>query len=49
MNSKIGPSNQAINKLGNSKNKVDKLNVNKLVPIPVDLIKLNDFVKKCCC
>ena len=27
------------------KSKVDKLNVNKLVPVPVDLSKLSDAVK----
>ena len=27
------------------KSKVDKLNVKKLVPVPVDLSKLNDVVK----
>ena len=27
------------------KNKVDKLNVDKLLPVPVDLSKLGDLVK----
>ena len=31
--------------LNNLKNKVDKLNVEKLVPVPVDLSKLSDVVK----
>ena len=31
--------------LNNLKSKVDKLNVDKLVPIPVDLSKLSDVVK----
>ena len=31
--------------LSNVKNKVDKLDVNKLVPVPVDLSKLTDVVK----
>ena len=31
--------------LSNSKSKVDKLDVETLVPIPVDLCKLNDAVK----
>ena len=31
--------------LSNSKNKVDKIDVNKLVPVPVDLSKLSDTVK----
>ena len=34
--------------LSNLKSKVDKLNVDKLVPIPVDLSKLIDVVKWCC-
>ena len=29
----------------NLKSKVDKLHVNKLVPVPVDLCKLSDVVK----
>ena len=29
----------------NLKSKVDKLDVNKLVPVPVDLCKLSDVVK----
>ena len=31
--------------LSNSKSKVDKLDVDKLVPVPVDLSKLSDVVK----
>ena len=31
--------------LNNLKSKVDKLNVGKLVPVPVDLSKLRDVVK----
>ena len=31
--------------LGKLKNKVDRLDVNKLVPVPVDLSKLSDVVK----
>ena len=31
--------------LGNLKNKIDNLDINKLVPVPVDLSKLNDVVK----
>ena len=31
--------------LGNLKRKVDKLYVDKLVPVPVDLSKLSDVVK----
>ena len=31
--------------LNNLKNKVDKLDVDTLVPVPVDLSKLNDVVK----
>ena len=31
--------------LSNLKNDVDKLNVDKLVPVPVDLSKLSDVVK----
>ena len=46
MNWKNGPSN-----LSNFKSKVDKLDVDRLLPVPVDLIKLshvmkNDVVKK---
>ena len=37
---KNAPSN-----LGNLKSKVDKLDVDKLVPVPVDLSKLSDVVK----
>ena len=32
--------------LSNLKSKVDKLDVDKLVPVPVDLSKLSDAVKK---
>ena len=31
--------------LSNLKNKIDKLDVNKLVPVPLDLRKLTDVVK----
>ena len=31
--------------LNNLKNKVDKLDVDKLAPVPVDLSKLSDVVK----
>ena len=31
--------------LSNLKSKIDKLNVDKLVPVPVDLSKLSDVVK----
>ena len=34
--------------LANLKTEVDKLYIDKLLPIPVDLSKLNDFVKKRC-
>ena len=33
--------------LSNLKSKVDKLDVDYLVPIPADLSKLSDVVKKC--
>ena len=32
--------------ISNLKSKVDKLDVDKFVPVPVDLNKLNDVVKK---
>ena len=32
--------------LANLKTKVDKLDIDKLVPVPVDLSKLSDVVKK---
>ena len=32
--------------LASLKTKVDKLDINRLVPVPVDLIKLSDVVKK---
>ena len=32
--------------LANLKSEVDKLNIDKLVPVPVDLSKLSDVVKK---
>ena len=32
--------------LANLKPEVDKLDIDKLVPVPVDLSKLRDFVKK---
>ena len=35
--------------LGNSKNKVGELNVNKSVPAPVGIGKLSDVLKKSCC
>ena len=31
--------------LSNLKNKIDKLDINKLVPVPLDLRKLSDVVK----
>ena len=34
--------------LANLKTEVDKLDIDKLAPIPVDLIKLSDVVKKNC-
>ena len=34
-----------LNNLNNLKSKVDKLDVDKLVPAPVDLSKLSDVVK----
>ena len=34
-----------LNILNNLKSKVDKLDVDKLVPVPVDLSKLSDVVK----
>ena len=34
--------------LSNLKSKVDKLDVDKLVPVPVDLSKLSDVVKRSC-
>ena len=34
--------------LASLKTEVDKLDVNKLVPVPVDLSKLSDVVKKWC-
>ena len=33
--------------LNNLKSKVDKLDVDKFVPVPVDLSKLSDLVKLC--
>ena len=33
------------NNLSNSKSKVDKLDVNKLLPVPVDLSKISDAIK----
>ena len=35
--------------LANLKTEVDKLDIDKLVPVPVDLSKLSDVVKKWCC
>ena len=35
------------NNLKNLKSKVDKLDVDKLVSVPVDLSKLNDVAKNC--
>ena len=32
--------------LANLKTEIDKLDINKLVPVPVDLSKLSDVVKK---
>ena len=37
--------NDETNNLSNLKSKVDKLVVDKLVPVPADLSKLNDVVK----
>ena len=34
--------------LANLKTEVDKLDIDKLVPVPVDLSKLSDVVKLCC-
>ena len=34
--------------LADLKTKVDKLDIDKVVPVPVDLSKLNDLVKKWC-
>ena len=34
--------------LGNLKSKVDKLDVDKSIPVPADLSKLSDVVKWCC-
>ena len=31
------------------KSKLNKLDVDKLVPVPADLSKLSDVVKKSCC
>ena len=33
----------------NLKTKVDKLDINKLAPVPTDLSKLSNVVKKWCC
>ena len=35
--------------LASLKTEADKLHIDKLVPVPVDLIKLSDVVKKWCC
>ena len=35
-----------ISKLAGLKTEVDKLDIGKLVPVPVDLSKLSDVVKK---
>ena len=35
--------------LANLKTEVNKLDIDKLVPAPVDLSKLSDVVKKWCC
>ena len=35
--------------LGSLKTEVDKLGIDKLVPVPVDLSKLSGVVKKACC
>ena len=35
--------------LANLKNEVDKLDIAKLTPVPDDLAKLSNVVKKCCC
>ena len=34
--------------LNSLKNKVNKLDVDKLVPVPLDICKLSDAVKNCC-
>ena len=34
--------------LASLKTEVDKLGIDKLVPVPVDLSKLSDVVKWCC-
>ena len=34
-----------LSKLANLKTKVDKLDINKLAPVPVDLSKLSNIVK----
>ena len=36
-------------KLASLKTAVDKLDIEKLAPVPVDLSNLNDVVKKSCC
>ena len=33
------------NNISNLKNKVDKLDIDKLVPVPIDLSKLSNVVK----
>ena len=35
--------------LANLKTEVDKLDIDELKPVPVDLSKLSDLVKKWCC
>ena len=35
--------------LSSLKSNIDKLDVDKLVPVPDDLSKLSDVVKKWCC
>ena len=35
--------------LANSKSEVDKLDIDKLKPVPTDLSKLSNVVKKLCC
>ena len=40
---------KAPNNLNNLKSRLDKLNVHKLLPVPVDLSKLSDAIKKDAC
>ena len=46
----VGTSNFALKKnLANLKTEIDKLDIDKLAPVPFDLSKLSDVVKKKCC